>query len=208
LGEVKDAKAKKTLLAYTQALNLFAGAVKRESLEEIDRKDVLAFIRAMREEKQSPRTIANRVSYLKTFFHHFGQKLPLLKTDKVKYTEKEVTAYSPQELKALFAAANQEENDLFQFFLWTGARDGEVQHATWPDLSFSRKTYTVKERLDLGFILKDREEGSIPLPDGFVELMRRQQQRSNTRFIFPSPKGSKNVHYLRTLKRDEFRKIM
>lgn len=56
-------------------MNLFAGAVKRESLEELDRKDVLAFIRAMREEKQSPRTIANRVSYLKTFFHYFGHKL-------------------------------------------------------------------------------------------------------------------------------------
>jgi integrase/recombinase XerD len=61
LGEVKDAKAKKTLLACTLALNLFAGAVKRESLEEIDRKDVLAFIRAMREEKLSPRTIAERI---------------------------------------------------------------------------------------------------------------------------------------------------
>jgi integrase/recombinase XerD len=205
LAEVKDAKAKKTLLAYTLTLNLFAAVVKRESLEEIDRKDVLAFIRAMREEKQSPRTIANRVSYLKTFFHHFGQKLPLLKTDKVKYTEKEVTAYSPEELKALFTAARQEENDLFQFFLWTGARDGEVQHATWPDFSFSRKTYTVKERLDLGFIPKDKEEGSIPLPDAFVELMRARQQRSNTRFIFPSTKGSKNVHYLRTLKRLAYR---
>jgi integrase len=205
LAEVKEAKAQKTLLAYTLTLNLFAGTVKKHSLEEIDRKDVLAFIRVMREAKQSPRTMAKPVSYLKTFFHHFGHKSPLLKTDKVKYTEKEVTAYSAEELKALFAAANEEENDLFQFFLWTGARDGEVQHATWPDLSFSRKTYTVKERLDLGFIPKDKEEGSIPLPDEFIELMKARRQRSKTRFIFPGPEGSKNVHYLRILKRLAYR---
>lgn len=156
LAEVKEAKSKRTLLACTLTRNLFAGAVSRESLEEIDRKDVLAFIRAMRTAKQSPRTIANRISYLKTFLHHFDQKSPLLKTDKVKYTQKRVTAYSPEELRALFGAADPEENDLFQFFLWTGARDGEVQHATWPDLSFTRKTYTVTERLDLDFTPKDR----------------------------------------------------
>jgi hypothetical protein len=33
LAEVKEAKAKKTLLAYTLTLNLFAAVVKRESLE-------------------------------------------------------------------------------------------------------------------------------------------------------------------------------
>lgn len=94
LEEVKDAKAIKTLLAYSLTLKLFAEAIKRESLEEIDRKDVLAFIRSMRTEKQSPRTIANRVSYLNTFFYRFGLKSPLLKTDKVKFTDNVVIAYS------------------------------------------------------------------------------------------------------------------
>lgn len=76
------------------------------------------------------------------------------------------------ELQALFAAADQEEYDLFQFFLCTGCRDGEVQHATWADLDFHRNLYTVKERLDLGFRPKDKEEASIPLPDQFVARMK------------------------------------
>jgi integrase len=201
LAEVKESKAPKTFLAYSLTMKLFVAVVQTQSLEEIDRKDVLAFIRAMRDDGQSPRTIANRISYLKTFFRRFEVESPLLKSDEVKFTEKAVSAYSGEELRILFAAADPEEYDLFQFFLCTGARDGEVQHATWPDLSFPRKTYTVKERLDLGFRPKDKEEGSIPLPDDFVELMRARQHRSTARLIFPGPRGAKNVHFLRILKR-------
>jgi hypothetical protein len=67
-------------------------------------KDVLAFIAAMRANANGPRTIANRVVYLKSFFHRFGLKSPLLKTDRVRCTEKVVSAYSVPELRGLFAA--------------------------------------------------------------------------------------------------------
>jgi integrase/recombinase XerD len=201
LEEIRDAKAIKTFLAYSLTLRLFAEAVKRETLEQIDRKDVLVFVRSMREEKQSPRTIANRISYLNTFFRRFGLKSPLLKTDKVKFTDKIVAAYSVETLKALFAAASPEEYELFQFFLCTGARDQEVQHATWPDMDFHRKTFTVREKLDLGFTPKDKEEGSVPLPDDFVELMKARCRNSKHRLVFPGPQGKKNVHFLRILKR-------
>jgi integrase/recombinase XerD len=201
LEEVRDAKAIKTFLAYSLTLRLFAEAVKRETLEEIDRKDVLVFVRSMREDKQSPRTIANRISYLNTFFRRFGLKSPLLKTDKVKFTDKVVAAYSAETLKALFAAASPEEYELFQFFLCTGARDQEVQYATWPDIDFHRKTFTVREKLDLGFTPKDKEEGSVPLPDDFVELMKVRCRNSKHRLVFPGPQGKKNVHFLRILKR-------
>jgi hypothetical protein len=46
----------------------------------------------------------------------------VLKTDRVRYTEKVVSAYSVPELEALFAAADQDEYDLFQCFLCTGCR--------------------------------------------------------------------------------------
>jgi integrase len=95
----------------------------------------------MRANGNGPRTIANRVAYLKSFFHRFGVKSPLLKTDKVRYTEKVVSAYSVPELEALFGAADQDEYDLFQFFLCTGCRDGEVRRRrSSPDgqVSFDR----------------------------------------------------------------------
>jgi hypothetical protein len=113
LAEIKESKAPKTFLAYSLTMRLFAATVQTQSLEEIDRKDVLAFIRAMRDDGQSPRTIANRISYLKTFFRRFELESPLLKSDEVKFTEKAVSAYSPEELRTLFAAADAEEYDLF-----------------------------------------------------------------------------------------------
>jgi integrase/recombinase XerD len=205
LAEVKNSKAIKTYLAYSLTLRQFREAVRQESLEAIDRKDVLTFIAFMRSKGNGPRTIANRVAYLKGFFHRFGLNSPLLKTDKVRYTEKVVSGYSMPELQTLFAAADQEEHDLFQFFLCTGCRDGEVQHATWADIDFHRNLYTVKERLDLGFRPKDKEEGSIPLPDDFVARMKARRARSNSRLIFLGARGTKDVHFLRILKRLAYR---
>jgi integrase/recombinase XerD len=98
LAEVKAAKAPKTFLAYSRTLTLFVQTIKKDHLETIDRKDVLAFIAAMRAIGNGPRTIANRVAYLESYFHRFGLKSPLLKTDKVRYTEKVVSAYSVPEL--------------------------------------------------------------------------------------------------------------
>lgn len=68
---------------------------------------MLAFIKLMAENGNSRRTQANRVSYVRCFFNRFGLKTSLLKTDKIRYTQKAVTAYSSEELKALFAAADQ-----------------------------------------------------------------------------------------------------
>ena len=43
----------------------------------------------------------------------------------------------------LFAAADQEETDLFQFFLCTGVREQEATYATWGDVDFTRKWFKV-----------------------------------------------------------------
>jgi integrase len=67
----------------------------------------------------------------------------MLKTDRIKYTEKKVEAYSTEDLNALFAAANREENDLFQFLLCTGVREQEAVHAKWADVDFHRKKFHV-----------------------------------------------------------------
>jgi hypothetical protein len=39
----------------------------------------------------------------------------------------------------LSSVADQEESELLQFFLFTGARDKEVQHATWRDVELLGK---------------------------------------------------------------------
>jgi integrase len=98
-------------------------------------------------------------------------------TDRVKFTEKTVEAYSLEDLKRLFAAANQEEFELFQFLLGTGVREQEAMFTVWKDVDFNGKSFKVSEKLDLGFTPKDKEEGSIPIPDSLVALLKARRER-------------------------------
>jgi integrase/recombinase XerD len=83
-----------------------------------------------------------------------------------------------------------------------GAREQEVQYATWRDLSLDAKTFTVAEKLDLGFTSKDKEEGAIPIPDSLVELLRARRLRyPASRLIFSNTLGTANGHLLRIIKR-------
>jgi integrase/recombinase XerD len=202
LGEVKAAKSRKTFVAYRRAVNGFITACKSSTVESASRQDVLAYIGVLRESGVAPRTISNRNTYVKTFLLHFGVAWPLLKTDRVRYTEKIVEAYSTDDLQRLFAAANQDETDLFQFLLCTGVREQEAMYATWADVDFARKRYKVSEKLSLGFTPKDKEEGSIPIPDSLVaRLQSRRKRQSGDRRIFAGPSGKEDGHFLRRLQR-------
>ena len=77
LGEVKAAKARGTFLAYRNAVNGFVASCKSTSVEAVNRKDVLAYIGALRNGGVTARTIANRMMYIKTFLLHFGLRWPL-----------------------------------------------------------------------------------------------------------------------------------
>jgi integrase len=206
LSEVKRGKSKKTHLAYSVTLKGFSEVCKAQSIELMTRDDVLKYTDMLRDSGLTPRTIANRLAFLKTFFRHFDIAWPMLKTDRVKFTEKTVEAYSLEDLQSLFAAANQEESELFHFLLDTGVREQEAMFAVWKDVDFSGKSFKVSEKLDLGFTPKDKEEGSIPIPDSLVALLKTRRERyPDTRLIFPLPDGKPNGHMLRTLQQLAYR---
>jgi integrase len=202
LSEVKSGKSKRTHLAYSIALEGFSKVCKAQTIETMTRQDVLRFTDTLRDARMAPRTIANRLAFLKTFFKHFDLSWPMLKTDRVKFTEKTVEAYSLVDLQRLFAAANQEEFELFQFMLGTGVRQQEAMYATWRDVDFHSKLFKVTEKLDLGFTPKDKEEAFTPIPDSLVTILQKRRKRyPDTRLIFPLPDGKPNGHMLRTLQR-------
>ena len=88
LDEVKNGRSHKTHLAYSVTLREFARACNSTTMEELNRNDVFTYIGSLRDRGITPRTIANRATFLKTFFLHYGLVWPMLKTDQVKYTEK------------------------------------------------------------------------------------------------------------------------
>jgi Phage integrase, N-terminal SAM-like domain len=119
LSEVKRGKSKKTHLAYSATLEGFSKVCKAETIEAMTREDVLKYTDRLRDSRLTPCTIANRLAFLMTFFKHFDLAWPMLKTDRVKFTDKTVEAYSLEDLHSPFSAANQEELELFRFLLGT-----------------------------------------------------------------------------------------
>lgn len=183
------------------------GSPKRMFLEDITRHDILEYTAYLRQKGNAPRTVANLISYLRTFFTTQNLPWPMLKTDRIRYTKKIVSAYSHEEVQRVMAVANQEEQELYQFFLCTGCREQEVAHACWTDVDFGERTFTVREKRDFPrFQIKDKEEREIPIPAFLVDLLRARRLRyPETRLIFPGRNGKPNGHMLRELKLLAFR---
>ena len=119
---LRTCKSRKTHLAHSINLQGFAKACESETLEELTRHDLLAYVGMLRDENLTPRTIANRLSFLMTLFRDCEVTWPLMKTDRAKFTEKQVEAYSVEVLQKLFEEADQDEYDLLQFLLCAGDR--------------------------------------------------------------------------------------
>lgn len=200
LADVRENKSHKTYLGYSLALKLFLQSYTKP-LDQLERRDVLKYIANLRAIKLAPCSIANRVRDLKVFVRNQGVTWPMLKSDKVRFTEKAVSPYSREMIADLMASAGGDEGDLFQFFLCTGAREQEVEFATWADIDFDERVFRISEKLDLGFTPKDKEEGVIPIPDSLVERLRKRKAANpRSRLIFPHPSGKPNGHFLRVLK--------
>jgi len=132
----------------------------------------------------APRTVYNNIQSILTFFRRNGIDKLLVTADMPRYVEKKVAAYNESELKALFAAADDEERLAYQFFLYSGAREREVSHSTWRDIDFQSKTFTITAKPDLGFTPKDFEERSVPLPDALVETLQERRRLNPDSVLF------------------------
>lgn len=185
----------KTQNAYDYTMHQFYRSCGNKPLAQISRQDLIDYEGQMRREGLADRTTHNRVAEVITMLRHFGFKEI---KHSVKYVEKKVRAYRPDELKKLFAAAEPEEWLLFQFFLCTGAREQEVMNATWDDIDYVDGLFTVREKTD--WKPKDYEEREIAIPDFLVTALKQRMLITKGSLIFPNENtGGKEGHMLRKL---------
>lgn len=189
-------RSEKTVNGYGYTLKEFYKAVGNKPLSEVTVQDLEHFVAYMNQQGFSDRTISNRIVETVTLLRYFGIKGV---TVTVKYVEKAVRAYRPDELKRLFDAATPDEWLLFQVFLGTGARDQEVQFAQWSDIDFVDGLYTVTAHAP-DFTPKDHEEREIPLPTHLPAALAERQKSATSKLIFPTPAGNPDSHMLRKLK--------
>lgn len=104
--------------------------------------------------------------------------------------------YTDRELKAFFAAYDAWEHVLFSTFLLTGFREQEIVHLFWEDINFSLNTIQVKAKPELGFYPKRWEDREVPVPKRLIALLKQHPRKDGSRFVFPSPRGNRELHML------------
>ena len=203
LEEVKLSKRPKTFAAYRVACEYFQASCHKLYLDEIDRKDMLKLVAYLRDEaEQGPRSTYNKFEHVVTFLKWTGKAKFLKKSDWPRYVEEIPEIYEPDVLKKLFAACDQDERVLFEFFLMTGFRDQEVQHACWSDVNLTAGLIRMTHKPDFNWEPKGYKEREVPIPNKLVNTLKkwRSKTKKNCPLIFPTSGGRPNTHFLECLK--------
>jgi integrase/recombinase XerD len=200
LAEKKRTKAHKTWQALKQVLDLFERICPRRYVQDIKRADVMdKFVGALQEAGLSDRTVYHRFACLISFLKANNVRVVTLK-DAPDYVEQDIRIYAQSDLDALFAACTPDERLLFEFFLYTGAREGEVMHAEWADLLQDGQILLIREKKQWGFKPKGRKERQVRIPDFLASKLLEAQKTRTSSLIFPHPNGNPDGHLLRRLK--------
>lgn len=202
-------RSRKTVSQYRRSLSEFEDAAKDKRvkfLDEITEETLKHHMRCLRERGLAGKTIDTRTTVVAQFMGAHNLKPRLKSTQKPTVEEEPPTPYTKEELDALFAAMTDDADRIrYRFFLRTGCREQEVQFASWKDIDFTHKTYTVRKKEDVHFTPKNHESRVIPLRDDFVsELKAYQKQNGDCRWLFPNKQGKPDGHMLRRLKKIAF----
>jgi integrase len=202
--ESKSRKAKSTVRAYTLHLTEFTNFIgrKRKYLDEITADDLRSYMGFMHMRGHEGKTQYNRVLTVLFVLKRNGIPNPLPWDDMPVVEEDPAVPYTPDELKALFAAMDEEARMRYSFFLGTAARDREVKYASWGDLDFHARVFRIRKKDDVDFYPKNHEARDIPLPASLVSMLQsRKKNPPHDRWIFVNEIQSPDGHFLRKLKR-------
>jgi integrase len=210
-------KDPKTIRAYKVAVEEFRKSCTKKFLDEIGRQDLIDFMGWLR--KQPPklrkggtprkprssgdpnRTYFNKINNVVIFLSAHGINRLLKKSEYPKFAEKPVVYYDAEQVKALYAAAkNDEERFTLDYFLKSGVRDGEAAHAEYSDVKSG--FLNIVDKPHLNWHPKHWHIRRIPIPRDLVAaIAERQRQNPGCKLIFPNNAGNPDGHLLRIVQR-------
>ena len=190
LSEISSSRKKKTHQAYTVALRYFYECIGNKPIKDINRGDLVKFSVFLREDKgQSPRSCWNKFSNVMSFLKHHEVKPKIKPHDWPKFVEEEPEIHDQETLDRFFAACDDAELLLFEFFLQTGMREQEVIYATDRCVDFAGYTISVKRNPQHGWTPKMYKERSIPVPKALIEKLKLMVRRGKGGLLFPTKNG-------------------
>src|ERR1700682_649375 len=199
---------KASIRGYMDAVHAFVMSCRKDSIEDVDRDDMLAYVRWLRANLQKRKfgdqnhTIRTRLRHVGTFLNHFGKVNPLPTKSWPKGTRRNPDRYSLGIVNQMLKVANENEKDLIQFFLNTGFRDEEGAYAYYSDINFKAGTINVHEKPEYGWSTKNHAQRAqdIVLSKAFLKRMKARRDRNgSSKLIFPSSVGKPDMHLVRIL---------
>jgi integrase/recombinase XerD len=201
LREIQQQRKPKTHSAYSTALRYFYDSCGNKPLQDIRRSDLLDFAVYLREEKgQSPRSTYNKFESVVSFLKRHditGKTLKLSAHDWPMYTEEEPQIYEQETLDKFFAACDEDERLLFEFFMMTGFREQEVIYCTDRALNFDACTVSVRHNPKYNWSPKMYKERSVPVPATLMEKLKKMLvERGKGDLLFPTSSGKPKYNFL------------
>jgi len=227
INELRTLDRKKySISMYENTLRDFQSACSTEFVEDITRKDVLAFVGWMRENLQvrvpgsENRTYRNKLGFFGTFLGRYGVQLTkegkaqgasdpglLYRSDIPKVVKKKPRKYDQSTIDTLLGKADVDERDYLEFLLWSGFRDEEVQYLLFSDFIFRASTVMVQAKPQFGWKPKDYEEREITLPSPVMKRIKDRMARarkysnefrkaSEADLVFPNGEGRPDSHLI------------
>ncbi len=213
LEAVEATKGPLTHHSYKTCLTWAGLHITKRLVNRLDRKDLLRLFAAGREEGLNQKTINKRVTVVLNMVRHHDHDIKLKRGDWPKTTDKKIEVYTDEEMEKFFAACSDDQRLLFEVFLCTGLRDGEVSHLFWSDVDYRLRRISVTAKTEPKYTPKSYEVRSVDVPRALLDKLRKRQKRSQSQLVFPSAPhptrksygGGIDSHMLETCKAVAFR---
>ena len=198
LDVVEGLKKPNTLRKYRAVLNrfldYFSGRTTPQSITTDDLNNFMVYLK--RNYRLDNNSVIHNMIIVAQFLKKQGRPGLTRGVDLPEAIRSLPEEYSDQELELFFAACTKDEYALYLTFLLTGFREQEVVYLSWDDINFTLNTVRVTAKPELGFTPKRWEEREVPVPKRLSELLKAHPHRSGSHFVFPSPRGNRELHML------------
>lgn len=203
IADARLTKKPATVASYQTALDYFVQSCPKKYLAEIERRDLLRFVAFLRDEKElTAHTCAHKFTVVLIFLKANGIRGLVDKNDWPRYTQEEPEVYEREDLDKFFAACDDYERALFEFFLMTGFRDQEVMHGYWSDVNFGASTVRVTHKPNYGWTPKRYKEREVPVPAKLIQSLKALRKKANgCPLIFPNGSCRPTIYFLDICKR-------
>jgi integrase/recombinase XerD len=200
----------KSYTKYVCDLEHFRKFTGTRSIRWLKEEHFNSYVEQLQAHGYSNDTINDKVRVAISAMRESGVQIDTKKIRIPRLTERVPEIYDLTLLGKLFAAADQDEEDIYKTFLLTGFREQEVSWLPWKSVQFRDKTISVKKHS--GFDVKDYEERMVPLfPELSKLLQARRERYPDTTLVFATKSsdrfvgGGPDTHMLRKLQRLAFR---